>query len=174
MFRKLVHSVGRLLRWPVSAEASLSPVSGVLRDHLAVLEAAKQRAAVLRARSGQAAASSGPTAASSTPPISGVLRDYLATKQAALARQLDTSAGGPAMQGEAANSTLELGTNLAASPGPSTGVLRDYIATVRARQTGQGQQSMQTPASTSQATGDAETPCMYGFFQCSFILRFAH
>ena len=128
-------------------------MSGVLRDHLAVLEAAKQRAAALRAKSGASpevsSASALMTTVSSTPQISGVLRDYLATKQAALTRQLDTSsAAQQSSQPQPAGSSGPPNDGSAIpSISQSSGVLKDYVSTIRARQAGQSQ----SDAKTSQA-----------------------
>ena len=138
------------------AEIQRAPVAGVLRDHLAILEAARQRAALLRARSGQTASTSGSSApeARSAPQISGVLRDYLATKQAALAHQLESSPSQPTAEPGSGSSDKELSS--APQTGPSTGVLKDYLATLRARQRGSHQQSQPGQASPAQIpTGGA-------------------
>ena len=143
------------------AGAKLQP-SGVLKDHLAVLEAARQRAAQLRARIASPAQASTsarttpePAAPASTvgqPQFSGVLRDYLATRAAAISDSaLPQSASAIARPGQgqspgtaqqAAESAQQAATGM---PPQHSEVLRDYLATQRAAA---ARPSLQGPAAS--------------------------
>ena len=142
---------------PFPAGSPQPAASGVLRDHLAVLEAARQRTALLRSRMSplptQSAAPQINTAGSSNAPqpVTGVLRNYLATRQAGLAQQSGGTTDLPPAQ-------------LAAEPGPGpstqnnvgspTGVLRDYLANLKARQQNQPAGQSQQPAAAPQHGGE--------------------